>query len=747
MRSAPSPDEMRGRRRLSYPEIWAGIECTVNRVGERYYDQISLSGHARRLDDIERFAALGIRALRYPVLWERIAPGDLRDADWSFTDQAFARLRELDITPIVGFVHHGSGPRHTSLLDDGFPDKLRSFALAVIERYPWIELVTPINEPLTTARFAGLYALWYPHARDDRSFVRCLMNQCLGIRAAMQAVRSISRSARLVQTEDLGRTYSTPALRYQADFENERRWLTFDLLCGDVTTEHPFWQYLVDNGATPAELESLVAEPSEPDVIGINHYLTSERFLDDRVELYPPKLRGGNGHNAYADVEAVRILENGTAGHLGLIREAWDRYALPIAITEVHLGCTREQQMLWLDEAWHSALELREEGCDVRAVSVWSLLGSFGWDSLLTEENGTYEPGAFDVRSQPPRPTALATMTRELATVGRHDHPVLGGDGWWREKSRLAYPSHHSAHVARAPRRRRSAGRPIVIAGAAGTLGSAFARICVERGLKFVALRRSDLDVTHETSVSRVLDELKPWAVINASGYVRVDDAEHECASCYRVNTKGAVTLGTACAEKGIRFVTFSSDLVFDGETRKPYVESDSVNPLCVYGKSKAEAETCLLSLREQPLIIRTSAFFGPWDSYNFLASTLSALAAGSAVQVADDLVVSPTYVPDLVNVALDLLIDDERGLWHLANRGELTWFELARQVAESVGLCSSLIAGRPERALGYAATRPRYSAIASERGTLMPTLDDAIARYASERAEVAGSDARAANA
>ncbi|HZE07559.1 MAG TPA: sugar nucleotide-binding protein, partial [Gemmatimonadaceae bacterium] len=675
------------------------------------------------------------------------APGDLRDADWSFTDQAFSRLRELDITPIVGFVHHGSGPRHTSLLDDGFPDKLRSFALAVIERYPWIDLVTPINEPLTTARFAGLYALWYPHARDDRSFVRCLMNQCLGIRAAMQAVRSISPSARLVQTEDLGRTYSTPALRYQADFDNERRWLTFDLLCGDVTTEHPFWQYLVDNGATPAELESLVAEPCAPDVIGINHYLTSERFLDERVELYPPKLRGGNGHHAYADVEAVRVLENGTAGHLGLIREAWDRYALPIAITEVHLGCTREQQMLWLDEAWHSALELREEGCDVRAVSVWSLLGSFGWDSLLTEENGTYEPGAFDIRSEPPRPTALATMTRHLATVGRHDHPVLGGDGWWREKSRLAYPSHHSAHVARAPRRERSAARPIVITGAAGTLGSAFARICVERGLKFVALRRSDLDVTHEASVSRVLDELKPWAVINASGYVRVDDAEHECASCYRVNTKGAVTLGTACAEKGIRFVTFSSDLVFDGETRKPYVESDSVNPLCVYGKSKAEAEACLLSLREQPLIIRTSAFFGPWDSYNFLASTLSALAAGSAVQVADDLVVSPTYVPDLVNVSLDLLIDDERGLWHLANRGELTWFELACRVAESVGLCSSLIAGRPERVLGYAATRPRYSAIASERGTLMPTLDDAIARYTSERAEVDGSDARAANA
>ena len=170
MSAEPSRSE---RRRLdtrsSLPlQIWGGIECTVNRVGDRYLDQIALSGRADGTDDIDRFAELGIRTLRYPILWERVAPDALRDADWSSTDLAMERMRELGVTPIVGLVHHGSGPRHTSLLDPAFPQKLGDFARAVAERYPWLEMTTPVNEPLTTARFAGLYGLWYPHARDDR---------------------------------------------------------------------------------------------------------------------------------------------------------------------------------------------------------------------------------------------------------------------------------------------------------------------------------------------------------------------------------------------------------------------------------------------------------------------------------------------------------------------------------------------------------------------------------------------------
>src|SRR5215213_905302 len=92
--------------------------------------------------------------------------------DWRWSDQRLARLRDLGITPIVGLLHHGSGPRWTSLTDPAFPERLAAYAGAVAARYPWVQDYTPLNEPLTTARFSGLYGHWYPHGDDDATFVR-----------------------------------------------------------------------------------------------------------------------------------------------------------------------------------------------------------------------------------------------------------------------------------------------------------------------------------------------------------------------------------------------------------------------------------------------------------------------------------------------------------------------------------------------------------------------------------------------
>ncbi len=96
-----------------------------------------------------------------------------------------------------------------------------------------------------------------------------------------------------------------------------------------------------------------------PDAIGINHYLTSDRLLDERLENYPSSVHGGNGRHTYADVEAVRVCAQGIAGPRVLIREVWERYGLPVAVTEGHLGCTREEQLRWLKEVWDGAQSLR----------------------------------------------------------------------------------------------------------------------------------------------------------------------------------------------------------------------------------------------------------------------------------------------------------------------------------------------------------------------------------------------------
>jgi dTDP-4-dehydrorhamnose reductase len=213
-----------------------------------------------------------------------------------------------------------------------------------------------------------------------------------------------------------------------------------------------------------------------------------------------------------------------------------------------------------------------------------------------------------------------------------------------------------------------------------------------------------------------------------------VDDAEREPEKCMRENAEGAATLAEACARRGAALLTFSSDLVFDGTKGSPYVESDEVSPLNVYGRSKAEAERRVSELMPSALVVRTSAFFGPWDEYNFITLALAALGEGRGFVAADDLIVSPTYVPDLVNASLDLLIDGERGIWHLANEGATSWAELARLAARRAGLQANLVEARPTTSMKFAAPRPPYGVLASERGQLLPPLEDALARYLNER-------------
>jgi dTDP-4-dehydrorhamnose reductase len=192
----------------------------------------------------------------------------------------------------------------------------------------------------------------------------------------------------------------------------------------------------------------------------------------------------------------------------------------------------------------------------------------------------------------------------------------------------------------------------------------------------------------------------------------------------------GAAVLAEACARRGARFLTFSSDLVFDGTKRTPYLERDSPSPLNVYGESKALAERYVKELFPGAIVARTSAFFGPDDEANFVSCVLREVASGRPFRAAADAIVSPTYVPDLADVSLTLLVDGASGLWHLASGQALTWFDLARAAAIRAGLDAGLVIAVPTSALALAAARPAYSALESERSRLMRPLDDALARF-----------------
>jgi len=712
-------------------ELWGGVECTVNRLGDQWTDQCARSGHDDRLDDLDRFASLGLAALRYPALWERIVPGSLDSPNWSWLDARLSRLRGLGIRPILGLVHHGSGPAYTTLLDPSFPERLGRFARMVAERYPWVCDYTPVNEPLTTARFSGLYGHWYPHHRNDRSFARALVHQCRGVVLAMRAIRSVNPAARLIQTEDCGTVSGTSGVREQVEHERHRGWLTWDLLTGKVGSEHPLHGYLCACGIHARELQFFEEMPCTPDVLGLNYYLTSDRFLDERLERYPAGWHGSNGRLRYADVEAVRVPEAQPVGHQARLEAVWERYRLPVALTEVHLSCTREEQARWFLEAWSAAGRARESGVDVRAVTAWALLGAYDWNSLVTRLDGHYEPGVFDVRSSPPRGTFLASVMRDLGHGRRPVHPIFDGPGWWRRSDRFFQP-------VKTGRSRAPTGRPLLIVGADARLEQVWKHVCAARGLAAYALHAGADAAAFEVALQRV----HPWGVVHARAGEPDDPDDGGGDGEWRTHVSETALLATACRRHGVRLVTFSSAMVFDGNGPGPCAEHDQPRPVGSFARSRYEAECRARQALPDALIIRAGARFSAGDDANVAARVRGQLADSARLAANADAFVSPAYESDVVNATLDLLIDEEQGVWHLVNSGTPTWYEFVRELARAYNFPPDVVEPVRAPAVGDVAAPP--CVLISARGNVMRSVADALAACAREaigesgRAEIA---------
>jgi dTDP-4-dehydrorhamnose reductase len=329
----------------------------------------------------------------------------------------------------------------------------------------------------------------------------------------------------------------------------------------------------------------------------------------------------------------------------------------------------------------------------------------------------------------------MCGLLRDLADGKPEVHPAANGAGWWRRDIRMQFRPVFRSVTTPEPkadwRTQQQRARPVLIAGKTGTLGKALARACEWRGLDYVLTDRTVLDLADDRSVKSALDRFEPWAVINAAGWVRVDDAEDNEHGCFEANARGAIALAEACAARGVQFAGFSSDLVFDGAAGRAYLESDRPNPLNAYGRSKAAAEEGVLGSGGTALMIRTAAFFSPYDPHNFAAHVVRTLARGHQVRAAADQVVSPTYVPDLVDAVLDLVIDGEQGVWHLANDGAASWAAFGVMIARALGLDERLVLPAKGSELALPAPRPSSVVLRSERGWIMPPLENAVERYA----------------
>lgn len=720
------------------PELWAGIECTINRVSNQFHKQLERNGHLYRSSDIALFAGLGIKKIRYPVLWEQIAPDDSSAADWSWADKQLQLLQEADLSPIIGLVHHGSGPAHTSLVSDDFPDKLAAYAKAFASRFPWVKYYTPVNEPLTTARFSGLYGHWYPHGTDNTTFLKALAIQCKAIILSMQAIRSVNPAAELIQTEDFCKTFSTDLLSYQADFENTRRWLSLDFLTGRVNSGHPLYPWLKKH-LSATLLEWFEHNACPPDIIGVNHYITSNRFIDESMNEYPDWSHGGNGIHQYADVEAARAVKAPRYPLYTLIKEIHERYQLPLAITETHLHSSREEMLRWFKEYYDTAVLLRSEGMDIRAVTAWSLLGSFDWNTLVTSCNGFYEPGVFDIRDHMPRPTAIARLLIKINTTGSSDHPLTNIPGAWR---RPGFAQWGAGTPAIKPIPFGNVTRetvdillqhtsPVLVLGAGGAIGQMLCSHMQQREIACVAAGREIVDTGNLDALTALFKKYKPWAVINASGYTDINKAEIFPDACHRVHYTGALQVASLCKEYKIPLLMFSSAHVFDGQLQAKYKESDPTCPVSVYGKAQAAAEKDIIRLFPETLIIRSGIFFGGENNHLLLSNALRAISIGVSYALPDDLPASFSYLPDLAAICLDLLIDQSAGIWNFAHDITMSPAALAKAIATTAGLDSSLIKGVPFRSLMSACKQPAHLQLVSARGQLLGSLQQAIFNYA----------------
>ena len=276
----------------------------------------------------------------------------------------------------------------------------------------------------------------------------------------------------------------------------------------------------------------------------------------------------------------------------------------------------------------------------------------------------------------------------------------------------------------------------ILVIGAAGRLGAAVSDDLLLAGHSVIALSRAELDICNARQVITELDRLQPEAIVNCSAYNAVDAAEADPATAFAVNAHGPSFLACAARAAGALLVHYSTDFVFDGDTREPYGEDEPTNPLSVYGASKLAGENEIRSARRH-YILRLESLFGGTGRKGHQATIdqmTDKLLAGVPLPALADRTVSPSYVADVARATAMLIeLNAPHGTYHCVNSGCATWFDLANELARQLG-----VRGRVEpvlaATLNTVARRPRFCALSNrkllEAGVVMPTWQSAIGRH-----------------
>jgi beta-glucosidase len=379
-----------------------GIENSNPKInhGRTRIDEMEVCGHYRHWrEDFDCVEDLGIQFLRYgpPLHLTLLGPGRY---DWDFADVTFAELRRRGIVPIVDLCHFGVPDWIGDFQNPDFPAQFQRYARAFAERYPWVQLYTPVNEMFICAAFSAKYGWWNEQLKTERAFVTALHHLVRANVLAMTTILEVRPDAIFIQSESSEYFHAeNPRAIRPAELENSRRFLSLDLNYGHRVDSEMF-EFLMDNGLTREDYHFFMRKSLRHHcILGNDYYWTNEHRV------------GADG--------ATRA-SGEIFGYSEITRQYYNRYRLPVMHTETNIaeGPIGDEAVNWLWKQWANVLRVRNDGVPTVGFTWYSLTDQVDWDTTLREQNGRVNPlGLYD-------------LNREIRAVGRAYKQLIND---WRQ--------------------------------------------------------------------------------------------------------------------------------------------------------------------------------------------------------------------------------------------------------------------------------------------------------------------------
>jgi beta-glucosidase len=379
-----------------------GIENSIPKIdnGRVRVDQMESCGHYRLWrEDFDLLDDLGIRFLRYgpPLHTSFLGVGQY---DWEFADVTFAELKRRDVAPIVDLCHFGVPDWIGDFQNPDFPELFAGYARAFAQRFPWVQLYTPVNEMFICALFSAKYGWWNEQGTSDQTFVRALHNLVKANVLAMKSILEVRPDAIFIQSESSEYFHAeNPKAIKPAEIMNSMRFLSLDLNYGH-RVDSEMYEYLMDCGMAKEEYHFFLGNSLRHHcILGNDYYWTNEHRV------------AADGHTRAAGE---------IFGYSEITRQYYDRYRLPVMHTETNIveGPNGDEAVNWLWKEWANVLRVRNAGVPTVGFTWYSLTDQTDWDTALREKNNRVHPvGLYD-------------LNREIRAVGRSYKQLIND---WRD--------------------------------------------------------------------------------------------------------------------------------------------------------------------------------------------------------------------------------------------------------------------------------------------------------------------------